>query len=74
MNENLDRDDSEWISAKTPPDTSRSVMLRFDDDGSRDCSGFYWRAEGAWYKSLGSKARRNSVHPVAWQEIRKRAA
>lgn len=61
---------AEFQSAKTPPDTSRPVMLRFDETGERDRKGFYWRPEGAWYYSEGSKARRNSVHPVAWCELR----
>lgn len=57
-----------WFDAGLPPLNCRRVVMRFDDDGSRDCEGFYWAAEGAWYKSEGSKARRNAVHPVRWQE------
>lgn len=57
-----------WTSVDTPPDNCRRVLMRFDDDGSRDCEGFYWRAERAWYRSEGSKARRNAVHPVKWME------
>lgn len=57
-----------WYSASSPPDTSRTVVLRFDEDGSRDCEGFYWRAEGSWYKSQGGKAKRNAVHPTSWKE------
>jgi hypothetical protein len=51
-----------------PPDTCRRVILRFGDDGWRDSEGFYWRAEGSWYLSEGSKARRHSVHPTHWAE------
>jgi hypothetical protein len=57
-----------WFDVGLPPANCRRVVMRFDDDGSRDCEGFYWSPEGAWYKSEGSKARRNSVHPVRWQE------
>ena len=42
--------------------------MRFGDNGERDTEGFYWSAEGAWYKSEGSKARRNSVHPTHWAD------
>jgi hypothetical protein len=56
--------------ASEPPDTSRRVILRFGDDGWRDSEGFYWRAEGAWYLSEGSKARRHSVHPTHWAELK----
>lgn len=63
--------DDRWTPSSQPPDTSRTVMLRFDADGSRDAHGFYWRVEGAWYKSQGSKAKRKSVHPIAWREINK---
>jgi len=61
----------DWQDTVIPPDSSRNVMLRFDEDGSRDCEGFFWRAERSWYKQAGSKARRNAVHPVQWQEIEK---
>jgi hypothetical protein len=57
-----------WQSSQVPPDNSRCVILRFDDDGQRDCEGFYWRAEGAWYKSAGSKARKAAVHPTKWRD------
>ena len=59
---------SEWQSVFHPPDTTRTVVLRFDDTGERDCEGFYWAPEQAWYKTEGSKARRNSVHPTKWKE------
>lgn len=42
--------------------------MRFGDNGERDCEGFYWSAERAWYKSEGSKARRNAVRPTHWAE------
>lgn len=57
-----------WFSAGLPPSSSRCVIMRFDDDGSRDCEGFYWHSENAWYRSEGSKAKRHSVHPVRWME------
>ena len=60
---------NEWQPVFLPPMNSRTVMLRFDDDGGRDCRGFYWRPEHAWYKSDGSKARRAAVHPVKWREL-----
>ena len=60
-----------WFDAKLPPANCRRVVMRFDDDGRRDCEGFYWSPEGAWYKSEGSKARWNSVHPVRWKEKEK---
>lgn len=58
----------EWQPAAPPPDNSRTVVMRFDDEGSRDCEGFYWRPHGCWYKSYGSKGRKAAVHPVAWRE------
>ena len=58
-----------WQSFKQPPDTSRTVMMRFDETGERDATGFYWRPEGAWYRNPGSKAKRNSVHPLQWREL-----
>jgi hypothetical protein len=62
--------DTTWNPASSPPDSARRVMMRFDDDGSRDATGFYWRFAEAWYKSAGSKARQESVHPVAWRELK----
>jgi hypothetical protein len=59
----------EMRPASDPPDTCRRVILRFGDDGWRDSEGFYWRPEGAWYLSEGSKARRHSVHPTHWAEL-----
>jgi hypothetical protein len=50
-------------SVSSPPTDSRTVVLRFDDNGERDAPGFYWSAEGSWYTSLGS-----AVHPVGWIE------
>jgi hypothetical protein len=58
-----------WQSSTQPPGTSRRVMLRFDDSGGLDATGFYWRAEGAWYRSNGSKAKHKSVHPIQWREL-----
>lgn len=63
-----------WIPVSNPPSTCRTVRLRFDDDGQRDTDGFYWRVEGAWYKSEGSKNRKAAVHPVAWSEKYERSA
>lgn len=53
-----------------PPGNCRRVIMRFGDNGERDCEGFYWSAERSWYKSEGSKARRNAVHPTHWAEKR----
>ena len=58
-----------WQSAKRPPDTSRCVRMRFDERGDLDATGFYWAAEGAWYRSRGSKAKHKSVHPIQWREL-----
>lgn len=60
--------DADWFDAMLPPANCRSVVMRFDDDGSRDCEGFYWAPERAWYKSKGSKSKRHAVHPVRWRE------
>ena len=65
--ENLvDEDGTIWIDASTPPDDSRRVWLRFQD--GTFCEGFWWRGEKLWYKSEGSKAKRNAVVPTHWQE------
>jgi hypothetical protein len=55
--------------ASDPPDTCRRVVLRFGDDGRRDCIGFYWSDHGAFYKSDGGKSRLHSVHPTHWAEF-----
>lgn len=57
-----------WRGVAIPPHNSRTVVLRFDDSGERDREGFYWRPEGCWYTSEGSKAKRNAVHPIMWRE------
>jgi len=59
----------EYRSAATPPDTCRSVILNFGDNGERDCVGFWWAIEKSWYKRDGSKRRSNAVHPTRWKEV-----
>ena len=54
-----------WHPATFPPSDSRRVVLRFDDDGSRDCEGFY---VGSWYKSELAWRQQRAVHPVMWRE------
>ena len=60
---------TKWHSYMEPPNDSRRVRLRFGDDGERDCDGFWWSHEKAWYMSDGSKRRKNAVHPTHWAEI-----
>lgn len=61
--------DHKWYDvSKTFPLTSRVVVMRFDDGGERDAEGFFWAPERSWYRSEGGKAKRHSVHPVAWRE------
>ena len=56
-----------WISARLKPTNSRRVRLKFESGNEAD--GFFWSAEGLWYLSDGSKAKRNAVQPAAWAEI-----
>ena len=56
-----------WISARLKPTNSRRVRLKFEDGSEAD--GFFWSAEGLWYLSDGSKAKRNAVQPASWAEI-----
>jgi hypothetical protein len=51
-----------------PPEHSRVVTLRFDEGGSRDCQGFYWRPHGAFYKSKKAMKSQTPVHPIEWSE------
>lgn len=46
-----------------PPHNRRTVILRFDESGERDCEGFY---DGAFYRSESGYAQRLAVHPVRW--------
>ena len=58
-----------WKSARFPPLDSRTVIMRFAGDETRACKGFFWSAEQSWYKSEGSKAKKDSVHPLEWREV-----
>jgi hypothetical protein len=60
--------------ASDPPDTCRHVILRFGDDGERDCEGYFWRAEQSWYKSARGKWRYLAVHPTHWAELKPKAS
>lgn len=50
--------------ATDPPNSSRKVVLRFGDNGERDCFGFYCAETQAWYKM----STKNAVHPTHWCE------
>ena len=56
-----------WNSVQWRPTDSRRVRLKFEDGSEAD--GFFWRAEGLWYLSDGSKAKSNAVKPSEWAEI-----
>lgn len=58
--------ESGWFPAAIPPSNCRTVIMQLTD-GSED-RGFFWSIEGNWYRRLGSKARKNAVHPVSWKE------
>lgn len=57
-----------WFSVKLKPTDSRRIRMKFMDGSEAD--GFFWRAEGLWYLSDGSKAARNAVDPIEWAEIK----
>jgi len=63
-----------WHDAKNPPDDSRRVMLRFDDDGSRDKAGFYFAfvASGVYVHSWSSLTASRFVYPIKWREAAER--
>ena len=46
-----------------PPEHKGTVTLRFDDDGERDCKGFY---DGGFYVSRKARDEGRYVHPVRW--------
>ena len=49
--------------AHFPPEHLETVTLRFDDDGERDCEGFY---DGGFYVSRKARDEGRAVHPVRW--------
>ena len=55
-----------WFAVKLKPTDSRRIRMKFMDGSESD--GFFWRAEGLWYLSEGSKAARNAVDPIEWAE------
>ena len=58
-----------WHPYTEPPSATRSVMLRFDPDGNRDCKGFYSYGFG-WYALSDRNARQlRFVHPTHWREL-----
>ena len=54
-----------WKSVNDPPDNSRVVVALVDDT---PINAFYWRAEGLWYATTGSKRRSKAIHPTVWSE------
>ena len=61
--------DNIWHPYTEPPDDTRSVMLRFDPQGNRDCVGFYSWDFGSYARSETNARRLNFVHPTHWQEL-----
>ena len=58
-----------WHPYTEPPNDSRRVRLRFDDDGKRDCNGFYAAAFGGYYKGKTGFYQHSPVHPTHWAEL-----
>lgn len=58
--------ESEWTPWNDPPERMKIVVLRFDDDGRRDCTGFY---AGCYYRSIEGFTTGLPVHPISWRHI-----
>lgn len=52
-----------------PPETDRTVVLKFGGDGYLDRTGFYVRSLGAFYTNEKGMRERSAVHPVEWCNI-----
>jgi hypothetical protein len=63
--------DNIWHPYTEPPDDMRSVMLRFDPDGHRDCQGFYSRDFGSYAGSETNARQLRFLHPTHWRELTK---
>lgn len=60
----------EWRPWSDPPNNSRLIILRFDEDGRRDCKGRYIKQLGGYFKS--DRRGENAVHPKWWREAKGR--
>ena len=65
--------DNIWHPYTEPPDDTRSVMLRFDPDGHRDCQGVYAREFGSYAGSETNARQLRFLHPTHWRELTKEA-
>ena len=65
--------DKTWHPYTEPPDDTRSVMLRFDPDGHRDCQGVYAREFGSYAGSETNARQLRFLHPTHWRELTKEA-
>lgn len=71
------QDDVRWNSWKSPPATSRPIMLRFDGDGTRDRVGFcsrglyYLNRRRIWFLKMRNKyfCCDSIVQPKYWREL-----
>lgn len=60
--------DQQWHDYKTPPDSDRVVILRFDESGVYDCEGRYHAAYGAYTRRFTPAIQGRFVHPTSWRE------
>ena len=64
-----ERDGETWHSYAEPPSDTRTVMLRFDQQGNHDCQGFYSYDFGSYARSETNARRLKFVHPTRWREL-----
>ena len=60
---------TQWHPYDEPPDNARTIRLRFDPTGERDCDGYYNSRLGGYFKLHSQSIRFEPVHPKEWSEV-----